>query len=707
MGRQFRSPDEEAAVNDDGARARTDDDGGGAAAALNYVDEQGNELSWEARGNLIGAPPVQDRGETPGSGRPPNRGIVENEAVFQQRRAAAEASLALQRARADEMLNAGYGKLDNRYWFSKVYSFVTENEIMEADRGTFFYPSYVMQSVRYFEKLYEDNLNAADAGRQAEEHWETAFRTTRDEDGFWGSITADPLEAVTGGLYRQVLSLVHSMQAHIRYDLPRAEAWVFQSYYAHMDDANINDFAEDFNAMMGVFERAGVAMNEEIDRHNLLPAASALPRAVQDMAMDWWFDADMATERADTWQRTQALVDQGLIGADPYRDSADGMSLEGDATLTDNTSNLERIQDPTLRPTMDSSAEMVDDDDARADINSMTDAQLAQLDLGTRVRMVRGMLDGLTWNADENAIIRLVRVSNDVVALMDGANAYDVLLNNFHGSQYNELRRLLRERYYPRMSFSVAVTYLRRCMDGVTFESEEDMVMDILEAHSERRRIVTRIGQLYEGGGFAEGLLYLEGQLDWSDETRLTNLFGSSGLSSGDSAIRDRVANAQEGQLENMEVEGLANMIRRLQRGWTGEADQDTVIELLEAARRGGKHIAVITQVGAWSLAQDLDGAQWRQVRGFFRSHYYPRVDRGVAFRLIVTCLNGYTSGWEQEMVADIVTLRSDGRDLITRIGQYYEEGGFTDGLNKLEWQLSGSDERRVTSQFGSSGRWW
>ncbi len=666
-----------------------------------YTDENGQELSWEARGNLIGAPPVRDRGDTPGSGMPPNRGIVEDEAVFQERRAAAEASLAGQRQRAEAMLNEGYGKLDNRYWFSKVYSLVTENEILEADRGTFFYPSYVMQSVRYFEKLYEDNINAEDNGGVVEEHWAEAFRVASDEDLEW----ADILDVATAGLYRQVLSLVVSMQAHIRYDLPRAEAWVFQSYYAHMEDAKLSDFAEDFNSMMGVFERAGAVMNDEINNHNIANMGTALPRRLQDMAMDMWFDADMGTERADTWQRSQALVDEGLIGPDPYSEG-EGHELQGDATLVDNMSNLQQISDPNLRPSMEGSAEIESDSEIRNDLASKTDAEIAQMDVGTRIRQIRRMLSGFAWNEDENTIIRVVRVSNDIVTLIDGANAWDMLVK-MNGPQYTTLRELFRESYYGSMTFAVAATYLRRCMDGYTTEWEESMILDILEAHPERRKLITHIGDLYEGSGYQGGLLYLQGQLDWGDETRLNNLFGESTISSGDAAIRDRVSSAGENEIESLSVEQRVNMINRLMRGWTGDEDEQTMMSILQASQRAGDVVAVIDSVSAHKMAKEVHGAEWRQLKAFFQSSYYPSMSNSSAFRLIVTCINGHTAGWEEEMVADIILLRNDGRRLITQIGQYYESGSFNDGLNKLEWQLSGRQQDRIENAYGTSGSWW
>ena len=185
--------------------------------------------TWRSSGNLLDSPPVR-------SESPPNIGIEEHEATYKQRRAAAEQQLTRQRANADRFMGSAENPFDNRYWFTRVYSHVTENELQSADNRTFYYPSYVMQCVRYFDQIYEDNIKAADAGQNVEDHWARAFEVCADEDGYFGP---DILDVLSGDLYRSVTSLVISMQAHIRYDLPRAEAWVFNSYYKGMDDADI------------------------------------------------------------------------------------------------------------------------------------------------------------------------------------------------------------------------------------------------------------------------------------------------------------------------------------------------------------------------------------------------------------------------------------------------------------------------------------
>ena len=137
----------------------------------------------------------------------------------------------------------------------RVYSYVTENESSSASRATFSTPRYVLKCVLYFERLYDDNMRAFDTpGGKSRGHWkfsvradrcaprrppEAASRLKHDQQvtsGIPGAFgTAAALAAVTARVLGAMSSLTEvSMKAHIRYDLPRAESWVFnQDYRRH------------------------------------------------------------------------------------------------------------------------------------------------------------------------------------------------------------------------------------------------------------------------------------------------------------------------------------------------------------------------------------------------------------------------------------------------------------------------------------------
>ncbi len=115
-------------------------------------------------------------------GTPTNANVPEDEATCLSLLNAAKAGLIKQRARAQTLLAGPKGPVrDFRYFFAQVYSYVTQNEIDFVEKAAYLYPSYVLRSVLYFEKIYEDNFNAWDkqkAGASSvspEEHWKIAF----------------------------------------------------------------------------------------------------------------------------------------------------------------------------------------------------------------------------------------------------------------------------------------------------------------------------------------------------------------------------------------------------------------------------------------------------------------------------------------------------------------------------------------------------
>ena len=532
------------------------DGGGGGGGGGGGTPPGGGDDTWRGRGNLIGNPPVR-------SEEPPNKGIVEDAAVYNQRRAAAQATRAAQQARAETFRDPTTGKVsDNKFWFTKVYQFVTEGELEEAASSTFWYPSYVMQCVRYFDQIYADNLAAANRGGTVEEHWRRAFEVTSNTHantwrttlmragvgaggvlatggggilgGLFGGVPGAIAGVLGGGALTQMMwdvmrateSLVASMQAHIRFDLPRAEAWVFNSYYASMQDARISNFQPDFMSMTPVFDRAAQRMNSVIASEIGLPV-DLMPRMMQDFAMTHLLDANMENERADTWARTEGLVTEGLAGTDPYRDPGGGAALTGDTTTTAQPagSGLANLSDPNLRPTMDSSAEQFDDDSVRERVGRGDFGR----NLSDRSRMLRGLMAGSCGDDDENAILAILRHAvglGEAATLIDAANAWD-LGYAVDGSEFDQLRTIFRASYYRQTSQSMATTLICRCMDGHTAEWEEEMVADILvdRAGSDGRAIVTDIGRRYEGGGFDEGVDKIQWQLDGVDQDRFDAVY--------------------------------------------------------------------------------------------------------------------------------------------------------------------------------------
>ena len=92
--------------------------------------------TWRSIGNLRGHPPVRTE-------HPHNINVVEDESHYTMLLGLAESALDSITGEADKMNPTGTSVVDNRFWFAKVYQFVTEGEIDFVTSNTFYYPSYV------------------------------------------------------------------------------------------------------------------------------------------------------------------------------------------------------------------------------------------------------------------------------------------------------------------------------------------------------------------------------------------------------------------------------------------------------------------------------------------------------------------------------------------------------------------------------------
>lgn len=514
----------------------------------------GDDATVPDHGFLAGFPqwaPAPHAGTTGGQFSfvaPANPAIVESRAVYDRRLELAKEALRRQHDRAEAMLQNGE-VTDYRYWFARVYEYVTRNEIRFVESGTFRYPSYVLASVLYFEKIYEDNFEAHDTGRTVEPHWARAFEVAATQQRRVEQLGAlEDLSDWAGGAFPNVAagvdlaeliqrvmgpveSLVASMQAHIRFDLPRAEAWVFNTHYGSVADASLGDFRSDFMRMSGVFDDAGREMNLEIARRIGVPV-DWMPYLLQDSSMRYWFDADMATERADTWRRAEELV--GTAGTGPYTLTDAG--LRGDVTASDNLSTIGAIPTVSLRPAMEASATPLDGDSVRSQVAGLSDAEIRAIPAVERVRMLRGLYRRGTDNEDEAAILKILRASigEELVTLVNGADAWDLMYAT-DGEEAAQLRGIFRAHFYPNTARNEALRLVRKCLDGETAEWEEVMVVDILEDHPDGRVLVEELGRAYYPTGsratdaaFRNGLRKLEWQLDGEDQDRIEALFGTS-----------------------------------------------------------------------------------------------------------------------------------------------------------------------------------
>ena len=490
------------------------------------------DTDWETTPNLRGNHPVRDRHH------PPNPNVVEDAREYGALVRRAQGSLVRQRARADGYLDKHGNLSDYRYFFARVYSFVTENEILFCQSNVFYYPAYVLKCVLFFERLYDDNVRAFDReDGSVEDHWRTAFEATMRAQkgaeaarltaqitaGIPGAGALTALDAMTQEVLGAMSALTISMKAHIRYDLPRAESWVFNQDYRSLPGVRQDDFMPDFMSMSGVFDRAGEAMLPDMAAKLGVPV-DLIPRMVQDTSMSYLFGADMATERADTWRRAVALGDERPDDSGPYV-RAPGGGYTGDATSGDHMSGIEELSDPSLRPSMDDAMDSGDDDSAHEQLDAMTDAQIARLPAVRRVQHLRALNSGATVGDDQWLVLRILRASSaDLVLVVDGADAWD-LLYAVDGLEFTELRGLLLTRYYAETALFTALRLVRRCIDGETAEWEQQMVADIVVGRPDRVDLVRRLGAHYSDmsgdDDFHRGLNKLEWQLGGEAEDRV------------------------------------------------------------------------------------------------------------------------------------------------------------------------------------------
>lgn len=482
-------------------------------------------LTWEETGNLRGTPlpPVREKKN------PPNNQVVEDGETYQLRLAAVKNVLAAQKKRAQTLVGKqkliGQDITDYRYWFAKVYSLVTENEIKFAQGLSYYYPSYVMMSVLYFDKIYQDNFDAWNAGTKIEDHWKTAFEEAKSQKENWWPVA-----------YAAVASLVESMIAHIRFDLPRAEAWVFQSYYSKMPTVKIQNFRKDFMSMSGVFENAGREMMPEIrEKTSGSGLGTRMPKSVDDAFMEKWFGAEMGAERADTWNRTEQLVEKGLANDDPY--SFNGDRLTGNVTGKDHVGGLKKLTN-NLVPNMNHPATIISqfsdesDTEIREKVEKLSKDELSNLPTIIKVVYIIRLSKGTTGDDDEQAILKILYASiksNDLVEVIDGADAYK-MMNSIDFAEAVELRKILILYYYSKTAFQTALRLIIVSMEGETAEWEEEMIVDIISFRIDKRNLVEGVGKFYEPNStnkFREGLFHLELQLDGKEETKLQTVLGT------------------------------------------------------------------------------------------------------------------------------------------------------------------------------------
>jgi hypothetical protein len=180
---------------------------------------------------------------------------------------------------------------------------------------------------------------------------------------------------------------------------------------------------------------------------------------------------------------------------------------------------------------------MVSDGDDYASLRLVLKASYYAKTASTTVGgLIKKCADGETANWEESMIIDILQAwegNAGIVRVVEMTGA-EAILDNVDGANYTEAKRILSASYYPLMSEDKATAVILSALDEVsTEEYQEEMIIDILEAHPARRAIVINIGKtvssntIQDSEHFKLGLKKLHGTLDGNEDDRLAALFGS------------------------------------------------------------------------------------------------------------------------------------------------------------------------------------
>lgn len=154
--------------------------------------------------------------------------------------------------------------IDNKYWFAKLYEFITYHEIAEAPQ--FRHPAFVLHFIPIFYGLYHQALenwtsgNRSAVSRLWSNHFTRADRPDNSGMGAWATGVR--------------VSIVTGVTAHIQGDMATALERTYRSYTAKycLGSPRFDDFRPDFFAANRiVFERAKADFLLHVSQYGPLP----------------------------------------------------------------------------------------------------------------------------------------------------------------------------------------------------------------------------------------------------------------------------------------------------------------------------------------------------------------------------------------------------------------------------------------------------
>lgn len=207
----------------------------------------------------------------------------------------AEKILQEQRIIADRLRTAR----DPKYWFTRVYEYVTEYQLQACREGRFNHQEWVLRLIPQFHKYYSENLMGWMDNRydMVESQWRRAFQAMEN-----GKFDDGDTKVFAYGLMKGV-------EAHIEEDLPRALAEIYLQHYSyHVSYAR---FRADYVLMGDIFYRVANRLNKQLpDRifpNYMKLLHSILPIEIQGVMISKYF-YNIPERRLLAFERGERLV---------------------------------------------------------------------------------------------------------------------------------------------------------------------------------------------------------------------------------------------------------------------------------------------------------------------------------------------------------------------------------------------------------------
>lgn len=277
-----------------------------------------------------------------------------------------------------------------------------------------------------------------------------------------------------------------------------------------------------------------------------------------------------------------------------------------------------------------------DDDVTRDFVNSISCSEINDLSNLNLKDLIDNMLDGVTGNADERAILKILNCLTctrlATIVRLVGQNR---LLSDLHGAEDTELRILLGRcglmsfaswdddvtrdfvnsincDEINRLSNGSLRDLINNMLDGVTGNADERAILKILNCVS-CSRLHTLVGLV--------GQNRLLSDLHGDEDNQLRVLLGRCGLMSfaswDDDVTRDFVNAINCTEINALSNQNLKDLIDNMLAGATGNADEQAILRILNCLTCGRLQ-TIVSLVGRSRLLSDLHGDEDRQLRDLY-----------------------------------------------------------------------------------------